>query len=71
MLNVSAWSGDVIVPLYVGLTAKPKSNCLAGAGGATQQVNQVWPSSIARLPEPNSPPAPRRSLAIWFWVGMK
>jgi hypothetical protein len=43
MLNVSAWSGAVITPFTSGLMAKPKLNCLAGAGGATQQVNQVWP----------------------------
>src|SRR5689334_24055509 len=71
MLNVSAWSGDVIVPLTVGCTAKPNLNGFLGAAGVTQHVNQVWPSSIARLPEANSLPAPRRSLATWLAVGMK
>ncbi len=41
MLNVSTWSGAVIVPLYAGATAKPKLNGFAGAVGVTQQVNQV------------------------------
>src|SRR4026207_1561483 len=68
MLKVSACSGEGILPLTVGWTAKPNLNGFLGAAGVTQQVNQVWPSSIARLPEPNSLPAPSRSLATWFAV---
>src|SRR5436190_22071523 len=71
MLNVSAWSGEVILPLTVGLMAKPNLKAFLPAGGVTQQVNQVWPSSIARLPDANSLHAPRRSLATWFADGMK
>ena len=71
MLKVSAWSGEVILPLTVGFTANPNLNAFLGAAGVTQQVNQVWPSSIARFPEPNSLPPLGRSLATWAAVGMK
>src|SRR3954465_13287305 len=52
-----------------------KPNCLtlglAGAAGKTQQVNQVWDSFIARLPDSNSLPLSSRSLLIWLALGMK
>src|SRR5436190_5403227 len=73
MLNVSAWSLAVILPLYEGAMAQPKSLTIgfAGAAGHAQQAYQLWVSSIARWPDWNSLSLPRRSLRIWFWVGMK
>ena len=71
MLKVSTWSGAVTARCTRGGAAKPKLNGLAGAVGVMQQVNQVWPSFIARLPEANSPPAPEQVLATWAAVGMK
>src|SRR3954471_3413419 len=74
MLNVSACSLAVVTPLYDGATAQPKlspTTGFAGAAGFTQHVNQVWISTIARLPDANSLPFASRSLLTWFWVGMK
>src|SRR5262245_50936352 len=74
MLNVSACSLAVVVPLTAGATAQPKSLPtigLAGGAGFTQHEYQVWISVIARLPEENGLPLARRSLLTWFWVGMK
>src|SRR3954453_20780609 len=74
MLNVSACSLAVVTPLYDGATAQPKlspTTGLAGAAGCTQHVNQVWISTIARLPEANSLPFASSSLLTWFWIGMK
>ena len=71
MLKVSAWSGEVIVPFTVGWTAKFHLKAYLPAGGVTQQVNHVCPSSMAMLPEANSLPALRRALATWAAVGMK
>ena len=73
MLNVSACSLAVVLPLYAGATAQPKSVTigLAGAAGVVQQVNHVWVSSMARLPEANSLPLASRSLLIWLEFGMK
>src|SRR6266576_578021 len=36
-----------------------------------QQVNQLWDSFIARLPDSNSLPLSSRSLLIWLALGMK
>src|SRR3954453_3755731 len=74
MLNVSACSLAVVTPLYDGATAQPKlspTTGLAGGAGFTQHVNQVWISTIARLPDWNGLPFASRSLLTWFWFGMK
>ena len=43
MLNVSAWSLAVIVPLYDGRDRETEREAAcAGAVGVTQQVNQLW-----------------------------
>src|SRR4051794_703515 len=72
-LNVSAWSLAVILSLYDGAIANPKLLTLgfAGAAGFTQQVYQLWVSSMARLPDSNSLPLSSRSLLIWLAFGMK
>ena len=58
MLKVSAWSGDVVVPLHGRAGRRSEvMNGLAARPGSTQQVNQVCPSLIAMLPEANSLPA--------------
>ena len=74
MLNVSACSLAVVLPLYDGATAQPKLSPtigLAGAAGFTQQEYHVWISVMARLPDWNGLPLARRSLLTWFWLGMK
>src|SRR6188768_4298503 len=74
MLNVSACSLAVVLPLNDGATAQPRLSPtmgLAGAAGFTQQEYHVWISVIARLPDWNGLPFASRSLLTWFWLGMK
>src|SRR5215211_6504954 len=74
MLNVSACSLAVVLPLYAGATAHPKLSPtmgFAGAAGFTQHEYQVWISFIARLPDWNGLPLASRSPSTWAWVGMK
>src|SRR5690349_10587823 len=74
MLNVSACSLAVIVPLYAGAIAQPKLSPtigLAGGAGFTQHEYHVWISTIARLPDWKGLPFASRSLLTWFWLGMK